>query len=480
MCIFLPAIWPPLHAEVSRDVSGSNENAYNFPNDPVEQSDPDGQSAMSKLRSKAGSASDDTGATACAARQYAFDQQGNRTDLNSATGSSCPALGSGSDTTGAFDNYSRQTSGANGSGSYVYDAFGRQTTIPAADAPGGAGAAITLSYFDSDAVQSIAQTVGGTTDTTTFTVDPDGRRLTSTDVNGSTTTVTTNHYAGGSDNPAWLSQVSGSATSNSSYLPTLGSASAVVSTTSGTTTASLSLADLAGSVVASVAVAAGSDSPGISGFSSFDEYGNVETAGASTGVNTYGWEGAAQRAVTNAGLTLMGARVYNSATGRFTSTDPQVAGNENAYNYPNDPVNMSDLDGQWSKSKLRKAVGGRAQQLKSAIGRLQHTSSASSGHARLRQTVWGILEIIVGISAINIGTQIRSASAVEVIAGLFFTPESFGFSLLVTALGILETVVSIGIFAAGALLVVDGGYRITTGHGAFYGHYLNPPKWFLK
>jgi RHS repeat-associated protein len=41
----------------------------------------------------------------------------------------------------------------------------------------------------------------------------------------------------------------------------------------------------------------------------------------------------------------MGARLYNATTGRFTSTDPEPGGNENAYNYPNDPVNMFDLDG---------------------------------------------------------------------------------------------------------------------------------------
>jgi hypothetical protein len=42
----------------------------------------------------------------------------------------------------------------------------------------------------------------------------------------------------------------------------------------------------------------------------------------------------------------MGARVYNSATGRFSSADAVAGGNENAYNYPNSPTSSRDLDGR--------------------------------------------------------------------------------------------------------------------------------------
>lgn len=59
-----------------------------------------------------------------------------------------------------------------------------------------------------------------------------------------------------------------------------------------------------------------------------------------------GWEGAHQRATTDTGLQLMGARLYNPATGRFTTTDPVPGGNTNTYTYPNDPTNTTDLDGR--------------------------------------------------------------------------------------------------------------------------------------
>lgn len=43
----------------------------------------------------------------------------------------------------------------------------------------------------------------------------------------------------------------------------------------------------------------------------------------------------------------MGERLYNPATGLFTSRDPIVGGNTTAYSYPQDPVNLHDISGQW-------------------------------------------------------------------------------------------------------------------------------------
>ncbi|URN18828.1 RHS repeat-associated core domain-containing protein [Streptomyces sudanensis] len=78
-----------------------------------------------------------------------------------------------------------------------------------------------------------------------------------------------------------------------------------------------------------------------------DEYGNPRAGQAAV---RYNWLGAKQRSTeTLTGLTLMGVRLYNPATGRFLSMDPVYGGNANAYEYVNgDPVNRYDLVGRWS------------------------------------------------------------------------------------------------------------------------------------
>lgn len=50
----------------------------------------------------------------------------------------------------------------------------------------------------------------------------------------------------------------------------------------------------------------------------------------------------------------MGVRLYNSATGAFTSRDPIDGGNTTTYAYPQDPINQHDLDGQWLRLRWKK------------------------------------------------------------------------------------------------------------------------------
>lgn len=101
-----------------------------------------------------------------------------------------------------YDTADRATNSAGYTGPYVYDALGRQTTVPASDAPDPGKGDLTLGYFDDDLPQRVKQ---GSTDTT-FTLDMAGRRLTRRTTGtdravGSSTIV--RHYTDGTDNPAW-------------------------------------------------------------------------------------------------------------------------------------------------------------------------------------------------------------------------------------------------------------------------------------
>ncbi|WP_162257525.1 DNRLRE domain-containing protein [Phycicoccus sp. Soil802] len=298
----------------------------------------------------------DLDASPCIVRAYAFDNNGRRKTLTSTAHADgdCAGTTGVTTTSASFDNYDtadRPTLGQGGTGLYVYDALGRQTTVPAVDAPDPTGGNITLGYFDDDLPRSVAQ--GGTS--TVFTLDSAGRRSTATTTTGSTTSTLVRHYADGSDNPAWTDK-DGAITR---YAESIGGDLGLTLAVDGS--GDLTLANLHGDVVTTVPVgataASGDAALGVDGWSDFTEYGapragsTTATTGGSVG---YGWLGAKQRSTTSetAGLTLMGDRLYNAATGRFTSLDPEPGGNDTSYSYPNDPINMFDLDGHWGWRKI--------------------------------------------------------------------------------------------------------------------------------
>ena len=98
--------------------------------------------------------------------------------------------------------------------------------------------------------------------------------------------------------------------------------------------------------------------PGILATFETDEYGNPRDSGA-IGYVRYGYLGEHQRAADNpAGITLMGVRPHNPATGRFLTVDPIQGGSAGSYDYCfADPINCVDLDGRMAPLALVAGLG---------------------------------------------------------------------------------------------------------------------------
>jgi RHS repeat-associated protein len=286
---------------------------------------------------------------------------------------------------------------------------------------------VTLGYYDTDAAQSIAQ--AGTQ--TTFTLDATGRRSTATTTVGSgpdmTSTDVLRHYTDGSDNPGWTSTTSqtssGPVTTIERYVGGLDGNLAATLHTGGTDNGvvQLTLVNLHGDTPAQITLPSTGDATGIDRWTTSDEYGNPLDATltgrtatndqATTGPNAtadadgigYGWLGTKERATDTSGLLLMGARLYNPTTGTFTSTDPVYGGNTTAYAYPQDPVNVNDIDGRMQldgmsgngappKPKPKKSSSSTWHRLTSAV-----KSTASHAVKGLGVSAGGCAAYIVGV-----------------------------------------------------------------------------------
>lgn len=268
-------------------------------------------------------------------RKYTFDKNGNRTSLTTTLNGTQTA-----ERTWSYDAADRVGVGSG----YVYDGLGRQTTIPAADAPqtttaaAGTGA-ITLGYYDDDS----ARTITRNGQTTTIGLDPAGRRLNLVG-SGTDTSTEVKHYTDDSDNPSWSVRNQGTNETTTRYESTIGGDLALTITENNV---ELAISNPHGDTVATLALTGDKAGTGISSWAQYDEYGNQLTNPVNTGTTTYGWHGADQRALDTSGLILMGARLYNPTTGLFTTRDPVDGGNTTTYAYPQDPIGSNDITGLW-------------------------------------------------------------------------------------------------------------------------------------
>lgn len=313
----------------------------------------------------------DTVAGRCTTRQYAYNDRAGRTALQTALSGTATCVDPSNPGTAAvatvgysYDSADRLLSDtAAGAGDWVYDPLGRITGAPVRGSP---GVIVTNAYYANDLIAS--QTIDGVA-RQTWNLDPLGRFGTyinetwavGGDGNpGWQEAVTkTNHYDSDSDSPAWITEDASLPDEVTRYVDGLdGNLAMQTGKTGGRV---LQLIDLHGDVMTTLPI--GNDQP-VADWNELrhqaaDEFGNPTDVINGTPVlsdgsppnkdNRYGWLGGKQRSADAlAGVLLMGVRLYDPATGRFWSPDPVPGGNATAYDYcAGDPVNCSDLDGQW-------------------------------------------------------------------------------------------------------------------------------------
>jgi RHS repeat-associated protein len=289
----------------------------------------------------------------CINRAYTFDNTGNRTQKVSsvldANNNICGSLVTGETPVTqnlSYNNYSQITNSG-----YVYDIFGRATTIPSGDTANLAGD-VTVGYSIEDRIISLKQ---GATQTN-YSYDALGRRYQDKQ---NTVVQVTRHYSDESDNPTWVtSGPAGALTQTDVYTPSLGSSLNVTSTTKTSTGNYLNIANLHGDTITSLAIPTTGYVSAPLALNVFDEYGvnqPIDPASLQAGstysdsrnlfINNYGSLGQAQRETTDTGIQFLGARGYNPTTGQFLTPDSIRGGNETPYNYPNNPINKFDLTG---------------------------------------------------------------------------------------------------------------------------------------
>jgi RHS repeat-associated protein len=236
---------------------------------------------------------------------------------------------------------------------YTYDPLGRTLIVPATDLTTGSAGDLSARYHDNDMAANLTQA-----DTTkTFTLDPNRRFRAATDqdttdpANPTETRRLVNHYTDDGDSPAWTTESTDGGTAWTWTRNILGPTGDLTAQQDSAGTVQLQLANPHGDIIATTSNT--TTATGTGTYFEQTEYGTPREANT-TNPQRYGWLGAKQRSTdAPAGIILMGVRLYNPTTGRFLTIDPVTGGNENAYDYPTDPIAGLDLDG-----RMRLPMGG--------------------------------------------------------------------------------------------------------------------------
>jgi len=294
---------------------------------------------------------DDTYQGACSVRTYGFDASSNRTSFKNYapdTNGDCQDTTTSQSVTTTFDTGDRITTSG-----YAHDNLGRATAVPAAHTDQPSGSSLAVGYYANDMVASLTQTVPEDESGTVVVKQEidldvlDRLAVTKGFSGGVQLSESTAKYAGAGDGAAWTSTKTRPDASTAwtttwtRNIGDLGGGLGILQSSDGT--ARLQLSDLRGNVVGSATIGG----TAIDSYASYTEYGLARTPVPSE-YEGYGWLGRHVRKSSGnvGGLTLMGVRLYYPTTGRFLSRDPVPGGNDNAYVYPADPVNMLDLDGR--------------------------------------------------------------------------------------------------------------------------------------
>lgn len=310
----------------------------------------------------------------CTERVYGFDLNSNRTSLTTSTNSNGDCAGGGNKVVTGYDYDSADraihaggSNGSPGTGSYGYDAFGRQTTLPAADAPLPAWGDHTMTYYDSDLPRSISFASGHTA---SYGLDSSDRRqtLTTTLPGGGAGWKIVNHYTDDTDNPDWTSYTEGAnpAVDTRTVTDITDQLGATIGSDGTTTLAVINPhGDQATTITVAPEQSTTTSATAVGAWADYTEYGiakDLPSFASTAGHNGYGWHGGARRSTTataSAGLTLMGVRWYNPTRGLFTGPDPVYGGNLNSYTHPVDPINQTDTTGEWGSWKRWGKAAGR-------------------------------------------------------------------------------------------------------------------------